>query len=247
MDPRKNPRFGQAGDNGSSSRGGPNSVSGQDPDGWTTVVNRRAPKQNVLPGGVDPKLLNIANYHFGNMFANSAYTSLMMLKFWIWTRGITYEQYVSNPHCLLDQDDYNAYVERSRQDGDLDPAGHEFPNTRRWLWQFHDDVFMPLIHTGTGRCTSFAIQAADTIQSQHRGSFDFVYYRMGNHYLARCKKTGIVIDSSCKKGAFVLPEGEGIGVVSSDERWICTWTFQGPEISRYQKRPRNQNNRSLVC
>jgi hypothetical protein len=103
-----------------------------------------------------------------------------------------------------------------------------------------------VVHNGTGRCTSFAIQTVDAIQSQHKGSFNFDYYRLGNHHLARCKNTGTVIDSSCKKGAFILQGGEEIDVVSSDERWICTWTFQSPEASSFQKEPKDPD-RFQVC
>ena len=53
-----------------------------------------------------------------------------MLDFWISKRGITCKQYLLDRACILDQDDYTAYKERSAEDGNQDPAGHEFPNTR---------------------------------------------------------------------------------------------------------------------
>ena len=53
-----------------------------------------------------------------------------MLDVWISKRGITYKQYLQDRACILDQDDYRAYKEQSAEDGNQDPAGHEFLNTR---------------------------------------------------------------------------------------------------------------------
>jgi hypothetical protein len=138
-------------------------------------MNPRRPKQDVVPEGVDPKPVNLANEQFRKTFANGAYTTL---DFWISKRGLTYKQYLLDRACILDKDDYTAYKERSAEDGIQDPAGHEFPKTIEWLWQFLDDVLTPVVHTGTGRCTSFAIQTVDAIQSQQEGSFNFDYYRL---------------------------------------------------------------------
>jgi len=110
---------------------------------------------------------------------------------------------------------------------------------------------MPLnivLYTGTGRCTSFAIQTVNAISYRYPSLFDFSYYRLGNHHLARCKKTGVVINSSCKMGAFVLEEGEDMATHSTNPNGIYTWTFLGPDTSRYRtERPKKKKNRRQVC
>ena len=68
---------------GGSNGGGPSSVSpplqngkpipnGQDSDGWTTVTNPRRQNRGVVPGGLNPKPLDLANEQFRRVFANTS-------------------------------------------------------------------------------------------------------------------------------------------------------------------------------
>jgi hypothetical protein len=57
----------------------------------------------------------------------------------------------------------------------------------------------PLFAGRTGLCTSFAIKVVDALnQIAPPGTYDFVFYDLGWHRLARCKNTGLLIDSSAR-------------------------------------------------
>lgn len=60
----------------------------------------------------------------------------------------------------------------------------------------------------TGRCTSFAVKVIEILNTRHPGMFDFKFYDVGRHRVARCQNTGVLIDSSSNVGAVVLKEDE---------------------------------------
>jgi hypothetical protein len=70
-----------------------------------------------------------------------------------------------------------------------------------------------------GRCTTFAISVAKMLEEEqsHHGDpesdgrlrFNFQYYDLGYHRLARCDNTGITIDSSARVGPVVLSAAGG--------------------------------------
>lgn len=78
----------------------------------------------------------------------------------------------------------------------------------------HGNDFRELLKR-PGRCTSFAVQVVTKLEIVQRvrkqDMFDFEFFDLTKHNLkhrlARCKKTGILIDSSSSVGAFVLKEG----------------------------------------
>lgn len=173
-------------------------------------------------------------------FHNGSHTTLVMLDFLIKKRGATYDDYLRKRSVILDQNDFIAYEARLCEAGlgnhwEADPTPTEFQQTKAWLQQFSDDEFDSVVDNGTGRCTSFAIQTAARLKDQHPNVFDFDFYKLGIHHLARCKKTQIVIDSSSKKGAFVLQPGEEATVISEDQNWHNKWTFIGPDSCRFVK------------
>ncbi len=54
----------------------------------------------------------------------------------------------------------------------------------------------PLYAGRTGICTSFAIKAVRSLKAKAPlGTYDFVFYDLGKHRLARCRKAKIMIDS----------------------------------------------------
>jgi hypothetical protein len=57
----------------------------------------------------------------------------------------------------------------------------------------------PLFAEETGLCTSFAIKVAHQLKSEAPGAYDFVFHDMGDHRIARCRRTQLVIDSSAGK------------------------------------------------
>jgi len=176
-----------------------------------------------------------AQMQWRDTYHNGSYTSLVMLDFLINKRAVTYDTYLRKRSVILDQNDFTAYEARLAVDRDADPTPEEFRRTKDWLLQFSDADFNFVVDNGTGRCTSFAIQTARRLENQHLNIFDFDFYKLGIHHLARCKKTGIVIDSSSKRGAFVLQPGEEMTVISEQFNWQNKWTFISPESSRFVK------------
>ena len=62
----------------------------------------------------------------------------------------------------------------------------------------------------TGVCTSFAIKTVDRLNHWFPAEeYDFVFYDLGQHRLAICKKTKILIDSSASE-AVKLEEGKEV-------------------------------------
>lgn len=73
-----------------------------------------------------------------------------------------------------------------------------------------------------GRCTSFAIRIVTILQQYSSPSFDFKFYDLGHHRVARCAKTGILIDSSSAVGILVLNDGDDWTVLEDNNttrRW----------------------------
>lgn len=71
-----------------------------------------------------------------------------------------------------------------------------------------DFPFNALWNTKTGRCTAFALSTVDDLERSYNHNWDFKFYKLGNHRLARCENTEVLIDSSSVPGAIVLKEGE---------------------------------------
>ncbi len=87
-------------------------------------------------------------------------------------------------------------------------------NPRR-LKQFHMDHTQVQIDQipeydprgqATGRCTGFAVRVSTLLQEQESAPFDFKYYDVGRHRVARCENTTVLIDSSSGVGAIQLPD-----------------------------------------
>lgn len=60
-----------------------------------------------------------------------------------------------------------------------------------------------------GRCTSFALVVVNALEQEFPGKYNFRYYDVGDHRLARCATSGVIIDSSSRVGV----------IVSRDNQW----------------------------
>ncbi|KAL8880115.1 MAG: hypothetical protein Q9198_002412, partial [Flavoplaca austrocitrina] len=78
----------------------------------------------------------------------------------------------------------------------------------------------------TGRCTTFAVAVVRRLEEDYPGAYDFKYYDLGGHCVARCAKTGILIDSSSKKGAIRLKDGEWSTVETTIEKARPSWKWK---------------------
>lgn len=91
-----------------------------------------------------------------------------------------------------------------------------------------------------GRCTSFAIRIVRLLQEVSSPSFDFKFYDLKGHRVARCAKTGILIDSSSAKGILVLEDG-GEWVTLEDGERSPKWKWSNGE-SKFKT-----SGQGLVC
>ena len=80
------------------------------------------------------------------------------------------------------------------------------------------DTYFETWGKSTGRCTSFAIRVAYNLENEFpEDVFQFQYYNLGTHRVARCSNTEIVIDSESKKGFEIL---------RNNEEWVSTPNFE---------------------
>jgi hypothetical protein len=157
------------------------------------------PAESLPPGSLktllpaDTQTLSAARRVWQEILAGGPYTALKMVEYLKQQGGKTYEGFLANPRTALEgvtnrvigKHDINAY-----------------PLSITW-------------NSMTGRCTSFAIKAVNDLErmglkdAANKPAFDFEIFNLGRHRVARCKRTGILIDSSSTKpgGAFLLPEG----------------------------------------
>ncbi|KAH8878583.1 hypothetical protein GQ53DRAFT_756599 [Thozetella sp. PMI_491] len=199
----------------------------------------------VTPGGGWPSpgfprdqdnALRFAKQEWQNTYHNGSYTTLLMLDFLIKRRGITYSDYLRNRDLILDKKDLIAYKARIRRlaaEEDKRAVDGEFAHTHKWLGQFPDKDFDSIIDNGTGRCTSFAIQISRALEQKHKNTYDFRFYRLGIHHLARCSRTEIVIDSTTPP--FRLRPYETFRISAETDAYHRTWQFSPPDSSLLSK------------
>ena len=98
---------------------------------------------------------------------------------------------------------------------------------------------------GAGRCTSFAIKIASTLEGTTLGGgdssarpgalpFNFRYFQIGNHRVARCQNHCVLIDSSSDVGAVKLLQDSE--VCTSIYGLVGHWKFAQGEL-KYQRQP----------
>lgn len=80
-----------------------------------------------------------------------------------------------------------------------------------------------------GKCTSFAIQVVEKLEKTYKNIYDFQFYRLGPHTVARCQKTGVLIDSSSSGGAITLNDGPWETFNNRDN-----WAWN-PQENRFEK------------
>ena len=68
----------------------------------------------------------------------------------------------------------------------------------------------PLFDYRTGLCTSFAIKTARQLERAAQDTYAFEFYDFGNHRVARCQNTNIVIDSSAGNAVSLGSNGEKV-------------------------------------
>lgn len=81
---------------------------------------------------------------------------------------------------------------------------------------------LSLLSIQPGRCTSFAVQVS--LHLEELPHFDFEYYDINGHRVARCKLTGILIDSAWPNGPVNLPDGQKVAAVDDPRK--REWSYE---------------------
>ena len=176
--------------------------------------------------------LSFASREWQNTYHNGSYSSLQMLAFILEKTETSYETFLTDPNVILNSEDRAAYELRVGQLGPNDDkraTDDEFLLTKAWLNGFDNNAFDSVVNNGTGRCTSFVIQTVRALEQKHPDVFDFTYFRLGIHHLARCNKTQIVIDST--NTPFILRPYQRIRVDATFDAYHRTWQFLPPDSS----------------
>jgi hypothetical protein len=133
---------------------------------------------------------------FARIFNGGPYTALAMLRYILNAAGATPDKLVANINVV-------AKVTEKQIKGKHDI------NKMQEIWA-----------RNTGRCTSFAVKAVSSLESKST-KYKFEIYDLQGHRVARCRNTGVVIDSSSRipGGAFVLLEGGWARFEKTDASW----------------------------
>lgn len=84
----------------------------------------------------------------------------------------------------------------------------------------HYPPFLSTWYYNTGRYTSFALNVVHRLEAEHPNLYNFKYYDVGRHRVARCQTTGILIDSSSRFGPVLLNESnEWTDISGLSGRW----------------------------
>ncbi len=144
------------------------------------------------------------------VFGGGPYTGLKMLEYLIRKGGKTPKGFLQKPKTELSTVMAN-------------PADHSITDME------------PTWKGKTGRCTSLAVKVVDSLaanKTQGKLVYEWCIYDLGRHRIARCLKTGVVIDSSSTivGGAFLLPEGQWQRFDKTD----ASWKFKSGSKSKFE-------------
>jgi hypothetical protein len=118
-----------------------------------------------------------------DVFHHNAYTNFTQIDYLIKKANVAWDSLLSNPRLL------GTCVTKDQVAAD---ASYSFIQT--WA--------------RSGRCTSFAVAVVRRLEEYHAAAYNFEFYDLGGHRVARCKNSGILIDSSSMHGAVQLNAGE---------------------------------------
>lgn len=156
----------------------------------------------------DQKLVALADAEWRKAFDAGPYTGFAMLDYLVKKAGLSWNDILAkgfvknsaNKQLQLDALPYNDW-RKSPSTITSDP-------TMKTTWQGR-----------TGRCTSFTVKIVTELEAKYPQTYAFKIYDLGRHRIARCEKTGVLIDSSSLQGAFRLPEDEWTRIEASEASW----------------------------
>ncbi|KAI8623307.1 hypothetical protein F5Y19DRAFT_388954 [Xylariaceae sp. FL1651] len=126
-------------------------------------------------------------------FVSTPYSNLLQVDYLVSKYNLSWETVLQNPENFMKA----PLADAIRED--------ESPSFIRTWWT-------------SGRCTSFSLRVVRQLMEYDAPAFDFKFYDLGGHRVARCARTGILIDSSSAIGVLVLEDGGG-WVTLADDGW----------------------------
>ena len=178
----------------------------------------------TMPSGEKARLdaaLRQAKVEWYLNFNAEPYTSFWMFDHLIQAAGISYAQFLKDPAILR-----RKYLQRNVSEpltGDWKEHAN-YKGTVDEIRQIEDAIKKTNLEgliKEPGRCTTFAIQMAKSLEAIP--GLEFEFHDTGGHRLARCKSTGILLDSSVKGSPFFLP----------NSRWKTIKSGRGTQEFRY--------------
>lgn len=94
---------------------------------------------------------------------------------------------------------------------------------------------LDVLYKNPGRCATFAVKVCKELESKHAGLYQFAFFNLGSHRIARCTKTKVVIDSSSDDGAFALRNDSSYMWWESFEQ---RWKYEPLEGHMYHQKKR---------
>jgi hypothetical protein len=148
------------------------------------VANPAAPSQTsgIQSSGQDIDRFKVAQDAWADVFHRNAYTNFSQINYLKDKAGVSWDDLMKEPTIL-----------KARVTKEAIEADTSFANVLTW--------------SRSGRCTSFAVAVVRRLEEYYPDIYDFKYYNLKGHRVARCASSGILIDSSSTRGAIVLPDG----------------------------------------
>jgi hypothetical protein len=156
-----------------------------------------------------PPALESAKDIYDHVWAAGPFTHFHMVRYLMnkYKTHILGDQYSQLPE---DEDVYDKIIrDFLRTPGILNDAiiAREMKKDR-----LHDaDGLRPVWAENTGTCTSFVVRVVLSLHQARPDHFNFTFYDMIGHRLARCKRTKIVIDSSARNVKTLQDNGQPVG------------------------------------
>lgn len=167
---------------------------------WTPNLNVNQTyyrPESPIPPLSDKDRYEEAQRVWEEIFHQYAYTNFVQIEYLKDKAGVSWDDFLQNPRILSTRVTKDAILQ------DL-----SYDNVKTWA-------------RSLGRCTSFAVAVVRRLEEILPGCYDFKYYDLKGHRVARCARSGILIDSSSSKGAIDLGSARGEWFTFEDEypRW----------------------------
>jgi len=154
---------------------------------------------NLSVPGIDP--MKVSNEQWQEVYVQDPHTSFNMINDLMEVSGVDIEALFEDSDILR---------EKAFPDSDPDPELFNTILDGSWTTKCRDEA---------GRCTSFAVKIAHALEKEHNTVFQFQYFDLGGHRVARCEKTAILIDSVSDEGAKIMLPNTSANIADWRDSW----------------------------